>query len=393
MKLSQTLKLAAILGATLASFNTFMPVTAQVVYGEKDVDNKNFIPVAQPLSEGRYKLILIEQVPGKEKCWGENGSNPVKVDLLLNNFDYSGSCKTFKDANGYSIRIEGTDYGLDYLLNIEKGDGELLLVAAPSLGSNQSKLIVGKTYGLADGSLKFILEPGWIFAQRTYESKPLGHIYFSGDASVLTGSSGPAPAFRDIARDIYRNEIEEAVKIGFISGFEDKTFRPQEALTRAQIVSMVYDSMKSISGVTLPDVSQPPTAASFSDVPVSHWAAAKIKWAQDNGIVTGYEDGSFKPNQAVTRAELMAVLKKSALYANQLTGKPEELVATTETMTFSDLSGQWSESLVKEMSGYCKVATPLNESGTAFYPNNPAQRNYAAAATLRMLKCVNPATN
>jgi hypothetical protein len=40
------------------------------------------------------------------------------------------------------------------------------------------------------------------------------------------------------------------------------------------------------------------------------------------------------------------------------------------------------------MSSYCEVASPLNETGSSFFPNSSAQRNYAAAATLRMMNCV-----
>lgn len=388
MKLLQKLKIAAILGATITSFNPTIPVWAQVVYGEQPVETKNFIPVAQPLSEGRYKLLLIEQVPGKQQCWGEKGSSPTQVDLLLNNFDYSGICRTFKDANGYSVRIDGDDYGLDYLLDIEEKDGELNLVAIPSLGSNQPKLVIGRTMGLGQGTLKIFLEPGWQFSQRTFENKALGHIYFSGDSTQFAESLGPAPRFPDIRRDIYRAEIEEAVQVGFIGGFPDQTFKPTQSLTRAQIVSMVYDALNSVEGVTLPDVSLKPTTAPFADVPTNHWAAAKIKWAQDNEIVTGYKDGSFKPNNPLTRAELMAVLKKSVFFAQKMTNKTQDILALNPATNFTDLNGHWSESLVREMSGFCKVASPLNESGTGFYPNNPAQRNYAAAATLRMLNCI-----
>jgi hypothetical protein len=390
MKLLQSFKLAAILSATISTFNPIIPVSAQV-YGEKDVKQDNFIPVALPLAGGRYNLLLIEQISDKQKCWGESGSSPVKVDLLLNNFDFTGICRTFRDSNGYSIRIDGTDYGLDYRLDIDKKDNELQLVGSPIGGSNKSKIVIARTNGLADGSLKFMLEPGWTFSQRIYENKALGHIYFSGDSVAFGTPTGPAPAFRDIARDIYRSEIEEAVQVGFISGFEDKTFRPQESLTRAQLVSMVVEALKTLPTIKVGDLAQP-TAAPFADVPSNHWAAAKIKWAQDNGIVMGYQDRSFKPNQPLTRAELIVVLNNVALYAQKAANKGDKLLTSGEATNFSDLTGHWSERRVLDMSAYCKVASPLNESGTAFFPNNPAQRNYAAAATLRMLKCVNPSS-
>jgi hypothetical protein len=56
---------------------------------------------------------------------------------------------------------------------------------------------------------------------------------------------------------------------------------------------------------------------------------------------------------------------------------------------FADISGHWGQKLITQMSGYCGVASPLNEKGDDFAPNQPAQRNYAAAAVVRVLNCVN----
>ncbi|HHY66008.1 MAG TPA: S-layer homology domain-containing protein [Alicyclobacillus sp.] len=50
------------------------------------------------------------------------------------------------------------------------------------------------------------------------------------------------------------------------------------------------------------------SAASFSDVSLSYWGYATINWAADNGVVVGYPDGTFKPEQQVTEAEFLAML-------------------------------------------------------------------------------------
>jgi hypothetical protein len=49
----------------------------------------------------------LEQIPGKQKCWSESGSNPVMIDPLLLNFDFTGICRRATDSNGYSIRLDG----------------------------------------------------------------------------------------------------------------------------------------------------------------------------------------------------------------------------------------------------------------------------------------------
>jgi len=187
--------------------------------------------------------------------------------------------------------------------------------------------------------------------------------------------------------DIYVSEIRGAVGAGFIAGFEDNTFRPTATLTREQLVSMVLDAVGKAPGVIL----RLPTSASadpYSDVSAARWSAAKIQFARDNNIVSGYEDGTFRPNQPVTRAEMMAVLRKATLFAKTARGSAAIILPTQTPRVFSDTTNHWAAATITELSGFCGVASPLNEQGTAFAPNDATQRNYAAAATLRMLTCL-----
>ena len=55
--------------------------------------------------------------------------------------------------------------------------------------------------------------------------------------------------------------------------------------------------------------------------------------------------------------------------------------------TFNDTDGHWAKDVISDLSGFCGVATPLNEVGSSFYPNQAAKRNYAAAAMVRLLDC------
>jgi hypothetical protein len=219
------------------------------------------------------------------------------------------------------------------------------------------------------------------------------------NAMTLALASTPI-SFRDISNDIYAKEIQEAVKRGFIAGFPaDNTFRPQLDLTREQLVSIVIDALSKlpVSSSTVP--SDPPSASfpevtkrPYRDVVVTRWSAAKINWARDNKLIFGYKDGSFRPTQRVNRAELLAVLRRAAEYGAVTQGSGLELLPQQPPIAFSDTSNHWANSLIAKMSSYCGVASPLNETGNAFSPDSAARRNYAAAATLRMLKCVNGET-
>ncbi|MDY7014013.1 MAG: DUF3747 domain-containing protein, partial [Cyanobacteriota bacterium] len=368
MKSALPLKIAALATAAISIVIPIDPGRAQTLFDETEVPQQNFVTVASPFGENnqRYTLIVMEQIPGRRSCWGEIGSQPTVIDPLWDTFDFTGICRRNRDTNGYSIRINGQDYGRDYLPTLVRRDNEVHLVGKPRVGVQGSEILIGRSLGLASGPLKIVLEPGWRFTKRTYQGQVLGHIYFSKNDSVTPPPPPPPPppgGFRDITNDIYRTQIEEAVRIGFIAGFpEDNTFRPLASLTREQLVSMAFEALKSIPGVNF----AAPTSVSsnpFPDVPASRWSAAKIQWARDSRIVEGYLDGTFKPTQNVTRAELIAVMKKAAQYGKTLRGLSPNLEAKQTPLVFSDTGGHWAESLLREMSAYCNVASPVNESG------------------------------
>ena len=422
-------KMLAIALATLGSVVPLGRAQAQTVFGEAEINPETMAAIAVPLGNGGYNLLVVEQLEREDpkQCWAESGANPTRLDPLLLNFDFTGYCRRSTDSNGYSMRINGQDFGQSYLLRITPFENEILLIATPK-DDDQEEIVIGRSNGLTEGFLKFNLLPGWEFTRRTFEERPLGHFYFSNDgrqmailkkptiddlvagitqSSIVTLDTIPglaisppemtdptetvdpgstAAQFTDISGDIYRNEIAQAVNVGFIAGFNDNTFRPTDVLTREQLVSMAIEGLQSIPNASLAVPAQV-TNAPYPDVAADRWSAAKITWAQANNIVSGYPDGTFQPTQPVTRAELLAVLRRTAEYAKAAQGQPMTLVATNNPIAFSDTAGHWANDLAAQMSTYCRVASPLNESGDRFFPNTASQRNYAAAATLRTLQC------
>jgi N-acetylmuramoyl-L-alanine amidase len=365
-------------------------------FGQKEVDQTKFAAIASPYQAGKaHQLLVVEQVTDARPCWSESGSAPILVNPLLLQFDFTGICGRSTDANGYSIRMNGEDLGLRYSLRVLQRDNDLVLVGAPRDRGGQ-EIVVGHAAGMTTDFAKITLDPGWRFTKRTLGDRTLGHVYLTYDGNApdggTTGGGIPTPTngFRDTANDIYLAEINQAVSAGFIAGFsDDNTFRPQASLTREQLVSMVLGAIDSLPNVTLSVPAA--TANPYGDVASSRWSAAKIQFAKANNIVSGYEDGNFRPEQPVTRAELMAVMRRAAEYAKTVQGQPTTLTGNRPAQNFTDTTGHWSNALVSQMSTYCGVASPLNERGSNFAPDSAAQRNYAAAATVRMLNCVKPA--
>lgn len=377
-------------------------------FGAQETDQSPYILVTNPTSRlggrQRYGLMILEQKRAEPLCFDTVGSNPtVVLPLLAQLPDFSGLCGRSTDTNGYLIRTAGQDVKYDPVL--EEQDGVLVLYAKPTpfAPRGSQPFVIGQTDGISpSGYTKIFLNDGWELARQTFNDRVTGRTYLANDMTVaqLVEQSGgsviaqppttttppvavdPAPPtstarFPDVQGDIYANEIDRAVQIGFISGFaEDNTFRPTAPLTREQLVSIALD------GLSIPE--RPPvTGNPYPDVPADRWSASKIEMAKDLGLVSGYQDGTFKPTQVVTRAELMAIMRRAAQYKNN----SATLVSNQTATTFSDTQGHWAQDTISSLSQFCGIATPINETGSSFAPNTPAQRNYAAAAMVRLLDC------
>lgn len=160
-----------------------------ITFEQQEINQSQFVAIARPYGNRQYDLLIIQQVPGQRDCWKEMGSNPVKVDPLLLNFDFTGSCERSTDSNGYSIRIDGQDYGLNYLLRIVERNNELYLIATSRTNPNQGDLVVGRTNGIAPGLVKISLNPGWRFTKRAYQGKTLGHVYLTGERQAMASTN------------------------------------------------------------------------------------------------------------------------------------------------------------------------------------------------------------
>ena len=107
--------------------------------------------------------------------------------------------------------------------------------------------------------------------------------------------------FNDVAEsDWSQQAIGFMLEKGMIKGYEDGSFRPKAAISRAEFAAMAARFDKLVAGTGNP----------FSDVPAGHWAQGAIDSAAAKGWVTGYPDGSFKPERKITRAEVVNITNK-----------------------------------------------------------------------------------
>ena len=160
-------------------------------------------------------------------------------------------------------------------------------------------------------------------------------------------------------------ELNRTDHLAFLSGYANGTFEPDRNMTRAEVTTMFSRLL------TEKMAADQTYSNTFSDVAKSHWAANYIGYMQQFGIITGYADGSFRPDASVTRAEFAAIASRF-----------ERL--TEGTKSFSDVPGShWAAKYINFaatrgwVNGYA--------DGT-FRPNNSITRAEVAAVTCRLLE-------
>ena len=151
----------------------------------------------------------------------------------------------------------------------------------------------------------------------------------------------------------------------------ENTFAPEATLTRAMVVTMLY----ALDG-------KPPVgnANSFSDVTEEDWFINPVIWAAQVGVVAGYDDGTFRPSNAVTREELATMLRSYAAY------KSKDISASGNLSAFTDqgVVSAWATDNVSWAVGHGIIN---GRDGNMIAPRGTATR--AEAATMFARLCQN----
>ena len=135
--------------------------------------------------------------------------------------------------------------------------------------------------------------------------------------------------FTDIDGHWAKSDIITMSKLGIVKGYEDGTFKPENKITRAEFATMItrFDEMQKLNIET-----------SFVDVTKDHWAYETINYARIMGWISGYEDGTFRPNNSIKRAEAITII-------NRMLGRIGDIQTINSNKTFNkftDIDGHWA---------------------------------------------------
>ncbi|VTY12028.1 S-layer homology domain-containing protein [Rothia dentocariosa] len=180
-----------------------------------------------------------------------------------------------------------------------------------------------------------------------------------GDNRTLTNVS-----YNDIAGNLFENDIIKLGEKSITTGYPDGGFHPLESIERGAMAAYLYRLAGS------PEF-EAPAESPFSDVPTTHPFYKEIAWLKATGITTGWEDGTFRPEESINREAMAAFFYRAA-------GSPE----VQQEATFTDVSGN---PFAKEISWFqfSKLSTGWPDS--TFRPHDSVKRDAMAAYVMRYM--------
>lgn len=143
-------------------------------------------------------------------------------------------------------------------------------------------------------------------------------VFFTADYMDEPGMFLP---FTDVTNHWAYSAIKRVYTRGWMVGMDEKTFAPDQQLSRAMLAVILY-AMAGEPAVT--------GEGPFTDVPAGCWYTDAIVWAAQNGIVCGFGDGTFRPNEAVTRAQAAVMLYGYAAFTGA------DVTARADLSAYSD---------------------------------------------------------
>lgn len=174
--------------------------------------------------------------------------------------------------------------------------------------------------------------------------------------------------FRDVSGHWAAQSIQVFTRLGIVKGYEDGTFKPNAPITRgefAAIVARIFP-MDADGGLNV----------SFTDVQNS-WAREAILTLASKGILNGYEDGTFRPDKNITRAEMVAIMSRIVNL---------EAFQGAEAVAFTDIADSWNRD---QIMAAARAGIIKGMADGSFAPNQNSTRAEALTILLRTLQ-LNP---
>ena len=284
---------------------------------------------------------------------------------------YTAPTPTGGGGGGGGGAVAPTTYDIvipSALANTVKADktkaaaGDTVTLTAAGEGTLTVTDANGKTVALTDlGSGKYTFKMPSAKVSVGFKTTP--------DQPCDGGKDCPSAPFTDVdTAKWYHLSVDYVLTHKMMNGVSSRAFAPNANLTRGMLVQILYNLEGKPKG----------TAANFSDVQADAWYAEAVGWAASNKVVTGYADGTFRPNAAVTREQAAAILYRYA----QSKGIDVSVGENTNILSYVDVQ-QASEYAIPALQWAVGAGVLNGKNGGRLAPTGTATRAEIAAIMQR----------
>ncbi|MCU6791576.1 InlB B-repeat-containing protein [Paenibacillus sp. WQ 127069] len=180
--------------------------------------------------------------------------------------------------------------------------------------------------------------------------------------------------FADVDKHWSKNEVNDLASRVIVNGANETQYDPNKAVTRAEFAAIIVRAL---------GLSDTGGTAAFTDVQSGDWYAGAVSMAQEYSIINGYEDGTFRPANTITREEAMALVMR----AMKLTGLETAMSTTDIVETLSMFSRSESVSVWAKPAVASAVRNGIvNGTDAGLMPGSDITRAETAAIVQRMLR-------
>ena len=215
-----------------------------------------------------------------------------------------------------------------------------------------------------DGTYSFTMPAGAVTVTPAFEELRTPEV---PDGPSAPGTSDESKAFRDVPEDAwFRDAVAWAVSEGVMNGVSETSFAPDASCTRAMVVTMLWR----LEGE--PEHGSDP----FDDVAAGSWYEQAVAWAAEQGVVKGFSETAFRPEDSVTREQLAAILYRYAGYKGTAVSPDANILDYADALDVSD----WA---VEAMRWAVQEGIVQGVGGNRLAPGSGATRAQIAAMFLR----------
>ena len=315
---------------------------------------KELIVLRGSAPEETFEVAIRDRVTGAAMLTGEatfsgrGGQKAFYFGRTLE-FYYAGTYTyTVSETEGNTrwMNYDDSVYELEIVVKLDEEQNKLYVDSVNLYGWSNPSIVFTNTYDRKTGTVVIPSTPSQLNTDDHYAyviGYPDGSVHPNGEitrAEVATiffrllrddvrrANFTSYNTYTDVSTDKwYNNPVSTMSRLGIIKGYPDGTFRPNDPITRAEFAAIAarFDEHKAAK------------LASFTDI-YGHWAINEISLAYENGWIKGYNDGTFRPNRNITRAEAMALINR---VLNRAPEKPSDLLNDMNKWTDNMDTTKW----------------------------------------------------